>query len=116
MFEWTKSHGCNCHPIGEGCEKYHLNVGDIYSGIVQSKKCEKSGQVYWESSYMVCDKEVSGQSGGPCGRNENMAWIERRITDALNQLFSAHEDPRRKIVDSLWQDDEFGKLHQPEIK
>lgn len=117
MFKWIKTHGCNCHPLAEGTEKYILNVGDIWGGIVQSHPSETSpGKFYWESWYTVCDKKVSGQSGGPGGRNENMKWIEERIAAAINQIEWAKADDKRIIVDALWQkDEETGEFFQEPV-
>ena len=30
MFKWFKIHGCNCTPVADECEKYYINVGDIW--------------------------------------------------------------------------------------
>lgn len=117
MFKWVKVSGCNCCPLEEGTEKYILNVGDVWGGVVQSHVCKNEpGKVYWESFYTVCDKDVSSQSGGPHGRNENMQWIEDRISEALSQMNSARIYPDRCIKNALYERDPItGEFEQKEI-
>lgn len=117
MFKWIKTHGCNCCPLEKGTEKYILNVGDVWGGIVQSHVYKHSDEVYWESIYTVCGNEVSSQSGGPWGRDENMASIEKRIIDALIQVEHARENPVRRIFDALWEKDPVtGEFSQEELQ
>jgi hypothetical protein len=102
MFQWKKSRGCGCHPRKDGTERYLLNVGDVYGGVVESHPSETlPGEFVWESWYTVGDRKVSGMKGGPGGRNVHMEWIEQRITDALSQIESARSNTNRQIVDSL---------------
>lgn len=102
MFKWVKIHGCNCSPLDSGAEKYILNVGDVWGGIVQSSLDElDNGRVIWESWYTVFDKNVSGQTGGPYDRQYSMDWIEERITESLSQIGIVDDDPSRVIVDGL---------------
>lgn len=107
MFKWIKIHGCNCHPLERGSEKYIINVGDIWGGIVQSHPCEyEPGKFTWESWYTVFGQKVSGQSGGTFTRDDSMEWIEKRIADALSQIRSVQDNPTRTIFDCLWQTNE----------
>ncbi len=102
MFKWTKLSGCNCHPVGKGCERYLLNVGDVWGGTVESHPCKHGEEgVYWEGWYTVAGKQVSGQSGGGSGRDEHMTWIERRISDALAEVAEAQAFAGRRIVSAL---------------
>jgi hypothetical protein len=111
MFKWTKTHGCNCTPLGEGCEKYILNVGDLWGGIVESK-CNERGEIWWESWYMVYDEKVSGNHGGGNTRDSCMKWIEERILENLNYMYNIPIDPTRQIMDSVVEVDENGKWFQ----
>ena len=115
MLKWTKSHGCNCHPVPEGCERYHIDVGDIYSGTVESKIDDKTGELYWEASYFVLGEKAGGMSMGGTTRDTGMEFVENRITAAITSFMSAHHHPNRRIFDSLVQFDGKGHAFQEEL-
>lgn len=118
MFKWVKVSGCNCCPLEEGTEKYILNVGDVWGGVVQSHSCGENepGKFYWESSYTVCGNQVSGQSGGGYTRDENMEWIENAILEAIRQVESVSKLPIRKIFNALCERNPVtGEFEQKEI-
>jgi hypothetical protein len=116
MLKWIRTHGCSCHPLAEGTEKYFINIGDVWGGIVQSHPATKEGSFVWESWYTVRGEKVSGMSGGGFGRDQSMEWIERRIVDAIAEVDAVRSSPVRRIFDSLCEKDPVtGEWRQQEL-
>jgi hypothetical protein len=118
MFKWIKTHGCNCHPVPDGCERYWLNVGDLYQGTVESKKLEWETGVSWSAEVFVASQVhcLTGMSGGGMTRDEGMEFVEQRIWDCLKALKAALDDPHREIYDALSKRNEKGEFEQERLK
>ena len=111
MFKWIRrDHGCNCTPMGEGCEKYILHIGNLYLGIVESERCyceEEDGErkFSWKAEIHVGGKMVTGQGGGGYSKDYYMNYVEERITEWLEELRQTPGDGHREVYDSLCQRD-----------
>lgn len=112
MFKWIKQVGCNCHPISDGCERYWLNVGDIWQGKVESSPAATKPCVIWSAEYWVCGKKESAVGGGGQTRDEGMAFVEGRITEAARQVWDILQGSHREIYDALceFERDADGKM------
>lgn len=115
LFKWYKTHGCNCHPVAEGGERYHLDVARLYQGRVELNP----QSVGWEAEVSVCGKTDTGQGGGGMTRDEGMAWVESVIKEHLKDLGHAviGGPSQREIYDALYrEDEETGELYQPRLE
>lgn len=116
MFRWIKTSGCDCCPVADGCERYLLNVGDLFGGRVESHKSPHTGELSWEYMYSVCGKEYSGGSGGGTTRDSGMKYVEDKILDSITKLRWVHANPERKIFSALVEKDPVtGEYSQKEL-
>jgi hypothetical protein len=104
MFKWTKLHGCNCSPLHNNGEKYLLNVGNIYIGIVETTHSSLD-DIGWSAEVQHDNKTITGKSGGGMTRDEGMTFVEHTISEYISQLLSVSAFNSREIYDSLVQTD-----------
>ena len=116
MFRWIKTSGCDCCPVAAGCERYLLNVGDLFGGRVESHKSPHTGELSWEYMYSVLGKEYSGGSGGMTTRDDGMKYVEDSIRTAIAKVLGAEASPVRKIFAALLEHDPVtGEYRQREL-
>ncbi len=116
MFRWIKTSGCNCHPVGDGCERYVLNVGDVFGGRVESHRSSYTGEVWWEYMYTLLGKDYSGGSGGGTTRDSGMKYVEEKILNACKAICGVEASPVRKIFSALVEKDPAtGEYRQREL-
>jgi hypothetical protein len=106
MFKWTKLHGCNCTPLHNNGEKYLLNIGNIYIGIVKTTHNPFfEGDIGWSAEIQHDEKTITGKSGGGMTRDDGMAFVEQTIAEYVSQLLGVSAFGGREIYDSVVQTD-----------
>lgn len=123
MFQWTKwDHGCNCSPMPENAEKYKLNLGRLYGGVVETThdNLYDKDDIGWEASVLVCGRKVTGRGGGGMTRDDGMKWVEEHILEFISSIILAASDNKagqREIYDSLMErDPETGKFNSKRLE
>lgn len=98
MFEWFKYNGSD-----DVLEKYVLNVGYLFNGIVKCipDKC-KPGKYMWSSEIWFLDQMISGQCG-TLTRDEYMSWTENYIKECVSELNNVLQCPvGARIIKDLY--------------
>ncbi len=115
-FKWIKQRAYNSRALAAGEERYFLNVGDVYGGLVFTRH---DGDKYlgWSAEYHVCGKMLSGRSGGGMTRDDGFAFVEMMVAAALEEVRSVGKDQHREIYDSLLEtDDKTGELSRKRLE
>lgn len=86
MFTWIQQPNYRYYPPGKEEGEYHLNVADIYRGVVKFKNDSVSGAYHWSASYFAGSAASSHTSIPNAGRDEHMDWVEHFITNALASI------------------------------
>lgn len=115
-FMWVK---CDCGS--QMCERYVLQIGKLYTGIVESRPVlqeDGSEKVNWGATILVAGDSVTGHSGGGNSRDYYMDFVESNIYTWLRELFqfiNIDSMPEREIWSASYERDNDGVLRRQKL-
>lgn len=110
MLKWTRV----WRRVTDDCEKYVLDVADVWKGEVWSERCG-DGEFRWKGRYLPPTGTARSMStGGPTARDQCFRFVEAEICEALTGLASVSYCQTRQVVGS-WSTNRVGVMVQEDL-